>query len=288
MKTSIQHLPAIKRVELNTIKGIIVRIARPEKIILIGLYAEQSGSLDFENLSAVVQAYDLLIITRDSETRTAYDIQDRIEGNCIHCAPTTALVYSISYVNHHLLEGNFFFHELKQKGILLFDSGRAFLENGKFPNILQVKTLAEKDFKRWGEQAQSFYKSALFNWERGSERVCVFSLHQAIEQIYQAIILIYTGFKPATHNIDKLRRYTNRLSLELALVFPKDTTKEQQLFGVLSASYIDARYKEEFQVTPNDLQILIERVGRLISVGEQLYRNRLVYLDKLITSGNVF
>jgi len=57
-------------------------------------------------------------------------------------------------------------------------------------------------------------------------RISIFLLHQAVEQTYQAILLVFTGYKPCTHNLDKLRRYTNRLSIELAWYFPGTLRKK--------------------------------------------------------------
>ncbi len=70
--------------------------------------------------------------------------------------------------------------------------------------------LAGRDYERWGDQARAFYRSAEFNRNEKQWRIATFLLHQAAELIYQAVLLAFTGYKPTTHNLDKLRRYTNR------------------------------------------------------------------------------
>jgi len=105
-------------------------------------------------------------------------------------------------------------------------------------------------------------------------------LHQAAEQIYQAILLAFMGYKPTTHNLDKLRRYTNRFSVELACLFPRDSDEEDRLFRLLLSGYVDARYKEDFVVTEDDARLLTGRVGQLLEIAERVCGNRLLSLSK--------
>ena len=100
--------------------------------------------------------------------------------------------------------------------------------------------------------------------------MAAFLLHQAAEHIYQAILLAFTGYKPTTHNLDKLRRYTNRFSVELAQVFPRDNPEEDELFRRLLSGYVDARYKEEFSISEVEISQLLERIGRLIGIAEKV------------------
>jgi len=93
------------------------------------------------------------------------------------------------------------------------------------------------------------------------------------------------GYKPTTHNLDKLRRYTNRFALELALIFPRDTTEEDDLFRLLASGYVDARYKEEFIITEEEVAVLIERVRRLLEVAERVCLNYFVSLERRVARG---
>jgi HEPN domain-containing protein len=110
-------------------------------------------------------------------------------------------------------------------------------------------------------------------------------LHQAAEQCYQAILLAFMGYKPTTHNIDKLRRYTNRFSLELALLFPRDSPAEEELFRLLSAGYVDARYKEEFAISEEQVELLTERVRRLLDIAKRVCGNHFTCLRKRAAAG---
>ena len=280
MNTSLKHLSPRQQRSLQRVVAIIVRAIMPEKILLFGVHgsggsnALASGS----QLPPVLGAYDLLVVSKEGDRRSDYELQDLIESRCREAAPVTVLVHDISYVNKRLEEGQYFFYSVIREGILLYDRGRTPFVPAGLPDWEQIHRVAARDFERWGQQARAFYHSAGFNYDRLEDRAAIFLLHQAAEQIYQAILLAFTGYKPTTHNLDKLRRYTNRFSLELALVFPRDNEGEDGLFKLLLAGYVEARYKEDFSIRHEELGILLERVGRLLAIAERICGDHLLCL----------
>jgi HEPN domain-containing protein len=288
MNTSLKHLSPVQQGRLQRVISIIIRAVQPEKILLFGAYSGAGNGgwpagLSPEALPPVLGAYDLLIVSRQGDRRSDYELQDLLENRCREAAPVTVLVHDIGYVNRRLSEGQYFFYSVIREGTLLYDAGRTPFAPVEPPDWEQVRSLAGRDFERWSQQARAFYHSAGFNHSRREDRAAIFLLHQAAEQIYQAILLAFTGYKPTTHNLDKLRRYTNRFSLELALVFPRDNAREDELFRLLLAGYVDARYKEEFAITQEELGILLERVGRLLAIAERICGNHFVSLEKKIS-----
>jgi HEPN domain-containing protein len=224
----------------------------------------------------------LLVVSRQGDRRSDYELQDLLENRCREVAQVTVLVHDIAYVNRRLLEGQYFFYSAVREGIQLYDvAGGTPFVRAEVPDWSAVRSLAKRDFERWGQQARAFHRSAEFNYKDGEGRVAVFLLHQAAEQIYQAILLAFTGYKPTTHNLDKLRRYTNRFSLELAMVFPRDNQEEDGLFRLLLSGYVDARYKEDFSITQEQVGILLERVGLLLAIAERICGNHFVRLKKM-------
>lgn len=287
MNTSLQHLPAIKREQVETIIKIVRQAVNPEKIILFGIYSTSgAGARIFSesHFPAGVATYDLLVVTRQGDRRSDYELQDIIENRCRGRVPVTVLVHDIGYVNSRLAEGNYFFTMLGREAILLYDAGLIPLAGAKKPpDLLQIRVLAEKDFERWRLQARAFFRSAVFNRQHKEWRVAVFLLHQAAEHIYQAILLAFTGYKPTTHNLDKLRRYTNRFSIELTMLFPRDNEEEDRLFRLLLQGYVDARYKAEYSISEEDVGLLTGRIDLLLSIAERICRNRFISLEKMAT-----
>lgn len=287
MNTSLKHLSPRQQRSLQRVVAIIVRAIQPEKILLFGVYGSPGGNglaaaagPAAESLPPVPGAYDLLVVSKEGDRRTDYELQDLIENRCREAAPVTVLVHDISYVNRRLAEGQYFFYSVIREGILIYDTCRTPFAPVGTPDWEQVRLVAARDFERWGQQARAFYHSAWFNYDRREDRAAIFLLHQAAEQIYQAILLAFTGYKPTTHNLDKLRRYTNRLSLELALVFPRDNEREDNLFKLLLAGYVEARYKEDFSIVHEELGVLLERVGRVMTIAERICEDHIISLGK--------
>lgn len=284
MNTSLAHLPAVKREQLGIVTRIISNAIRPEKIILFGMYGSAAGGSELfadRQFTTQVGSFDLLIVTRRGDRRYDHEVQDIIENRCRMHTPVTVLIHDIDYVNSRLSEGHYFFSMMIREAILLYDAGNVPLVKGGPPDLLRIKEAAQKDFERWRRQAGAFFKSALFNIQQKEWRVAAFLLHQAAEHTYQAILLAFTGYKPCTHNLDKLRRYTNRFSIELALIFPRNNKEEDELFKLLLQGYVDARYSEEYKITEEETGLLFERVSKLIAVAERVCRNRFASLDKM-------
>jgi HEPN domain-containing protein len=283
MNTSLDHLEPAQRRELETAKRIVVQAVRPEKIILFGIFSMEAEARSFsEGLPRGIGAYDLLVVTSQGDRRSDYELQDIIENRCRDEVAVTALVHDIGYVNRRIAEGQYFFTQIRRSAILLYDAGRTPLSNAVECDLAQVRWMAEQDFDRWRRQSRAFFRSAEFNLDAGEWKIVLFMLHQAAEQIYQAILLAFTGYKPTTHNLDKLRRYTNRFSVELALLFPRNSEEEDRLFRLLLSGYVDARYKEDFVVVEGDARLLTGRVRQLLEIAERVCGNRLLSLGKQV------
>jgi HEPN domain-containing protein len=238
------------------------------------------AALFAERLPAAMRAYDLLVITREGDRRSDYELQDIIENRCRSEVPVTVLVHDIGYINQRIAEGHYFFSMIREEAIMLYDAGKTVLAAAGLPDLPRIRVTAQRDFDRWRRQAWAFFRSAEFNQQQEEWKIAAFLLHQAAEHIYQAILLAFMGYKPTTHNLDKLRRYTNRFSIELALLFPRDNEEEDRLFRLLVSGYVDARYKEDFVVSGAEIGILTERIRRLLEIAERICKNRLLNLEK--------
>jgi HEPN domain-containing protein len=287
MRISLDHLPAMRQGQLLDIAKVIARALRPEKIILFGTFAAGGFGTDDPVVGTPVfpVGYELLVVTRKGDRRYDYEVQDMIENRCRIHTPVTVLIHDISYVNEQLSAGHYFFSMLDREGILLYDAGNIPLSVGATPDLAHIKAVAERDFEQWWRRARAFFKSVQFNRQEKEWKIAVFLLHQAAESAYQAILLSFTGYKPCTHNLDKLRRYTNRFSIELATLFSRDSPEEDRLFKLLLQGYVDARYKEEYIITEEELGLLTERVSRLLSIAARICRNRFISLDRMRLAG---
>ena len=97
-----------------------------------------------------------------------------------------------------------------------------------------------------------------------------FLLHQATERTFTAVALVYTGYKPRTHNIEKLLNFNWNYSRDLGAVFIPQDNRDKHLFKLLKKAYIDARYKKSYKITEEELAALIEKVTIFQQTAERL------------------
>jgi uncharacterized protein len=282
MKTSLAHLPEYRRKEIEKAVQIIVETVAPEKVVLYGShatgewaedrYVEGHVLLDYES------DYDILVVTKTGDIRKDYEITDQIVNRCRYRVPVNVITHDIDYVNEQLRKGQYFFSDIVKEGILLYDAGSTDFEKPKELSIEERKAIAEADFHKWFTSAKEFLIDAKNAFNRDSFKNSIFHLHQATERTYNAIMLVFTGYKPKTHNLDKLRSFTKEFSKELLNVFPKDSKEEEHLFDLLQKGYIDARYKDDYNITKEELSILFERYEHMQEITERLCIEKIALL----------
>jgi len=283
VNTSLEHLPEHKQKQLREITGIIVKAVDPEKVILFGSHATgrwvehryTEGGITYEYISD----YDILVITKSGESRKDYEVQDVIENRCVYKTPVTVITHDIDFVNKMLSEGQYFFTDIEQEGILLYDAGNTPLAERKSLSPAEAKAIAQNYYEQWFYSAQAFLKIAGYCLQEGDLKEGAFNLHQAAERTYNAIILVHAGYKSKTHNLGKLKRYSKRFSEELDAIFPDNTPQEKHLFDLLKRGYIDTRYKEHYEITADELRLLIERVRKLQTIAEKLCQQKIASFD---------
>ena len=109
------------------------------------------------------------------------------------------------------------------------------------------------------------------------DSVPAFLLHQACEKLYNTILLVFYGYKPKTHNLDKLRQYTKQLSEELFSIFPFPIADnfETHLFDLLKRGYLDARYKDDYVITADEFKVLLDRVKKMKEIVQKISIERI-------------
>jgi uncharacterized protein len=274
MKTSLAHLPEYRRKEIKKALQIIVETVSPEKVVLYGShatgewaedrYVEGHILYDFES------DYDILVVTKPGDIRKDYEITDQIVNRCRYRVPVNVITHDMDYVNEQLRKGQYFFSDIIKEGILLYDAGNIEFEKPKELSVKESKAIAETDFNKWFTSANEFLIDAKNAYSRNSYKKSAFELHQATERMYNAIMLVYTGYKPKTHNLDKLRTFTKEFSKELYEIFPMNTKEEEHLFDLLQKAYIDARYKDEYTINKNEVSTLLERIQTLQQITEAI------------------
>ena len=279
MNTSLSRLPLNKQQELQRVTQLIVETVHPEKIILFGSYATGNwveekyteGHITYEYISD----YDLLVITKSGEKRKDYEIADQLKNRLRFRVPVNIITHDIEYINRKLKEGQYFFTDIVREGILLYDAGDTLFAVPKELSADERKMIVQKDFDNWFSSAEEFLVDAKNAFQRKSFKNSIFYLHQAAERIYNTVLLVFTGYKPKTHNLDKLRSLSKTFSPELYLIFPCNTKEEEYLFSLLQKGYIEARYNNDFKISETELTALIKRVDELLGITEKICKQQI-------------
>ena len=278
MKTSIGHLPTHKQAELKAITGAIVKgFSDVEMIILYGSYARGEQVEDRYKEKGTVYEYrsdyDILVIlyTNAKANDACHTVQlDRAIVSAGSETIAQAIYHGIDFVNRQLEEGGYFFTEIVEQGIELYNSGRHQLNPKRDLNFAEVKAIAQKDFDNWFSSANVFLKHFEYAFKDGNLNKAAFELHHATERYYAATQLVFTGYKPKTHDLDHLGNYVNNLDKRFVQVFPRNNKQEEDCFILLKKAYVDARYDMDYSISPEQLTYLSSRVTLLKELTEKI------------------
>lgn len=281
MKTSLEHLPEQKQQELQRALGIIREEIDLDMLILFGSYARGDWveDLDPETLQYRYQSdFDLLVVTetsRQAERIEQNNALSRRLAKTIHRTPVSLIAEDIQFINRRLIKSQYFYIDIIREGILLYDSGKFELAQPREITIKERKKLAEEDFKYWFTSSNEFlidYQSCV---DRDNLPKAAFELHQATERLYGAILLVFTRYKPSTHDLEKLAQRVGSIEPKFLSAFPKATEEERERFKLLRKAYVDARYKPSYMITKEQLEWLAERVILLKELTKKLCREKI-------------
>ncbi len=288
MKTTLTHLPEHKQAELKQIlAALIPRYGEIEMIVLFGSYARGNYVEDkYEDKGITYEYksdYDLLIITTKNTQADSDSFMASVGGKLDELnlpTPVNPIFHGIDFVNAELRDGSYFFDEIKRDGVLLFTTSRYQLDDKQPKSQTEQQTKAQKYFYGWFDSANDFY----FQFENAIKhdklKVAAFELHQATERYYGTIQLVFTGYKPKTHDIEVLGRLAKALDMEFGKVFPRATVEERRRFTLLRKAYIEARYNMDYNISKADLEYLSERVQLLKKLTEQICKEKIASFVK--------
>jgi len=270
------RLPENKKQQIIQITSIIKEVVSPEKIILFGSYATGNWVEDeyFENgiRYSYISDYDFLVVTNGTEEKE-HILNDKIinKARSVTNIAVNCIIHDIDYINEGLSFGQYFFSDIVREGIVLHDTGNVQFTTPKELTPAEQKEKAQNYFDIWFNRGSGFLKGVNFYADQGELKIAAFTLHQATECFYNTILLVFTGYKPKTHSLEKLRQYAKPYSKELAAIFPERTEDKQEshLFDLLKRGYIDARYKNDYFITATELSALIAKVQSMKSVIEE-------------------
>lgn len=292
MKNSIVYLPNNKQEDLYRIVGLIRRyLPQAEMVILFGSYARDKY-VDFdERVEFGVPMfyrsdYDILVITSKATNLTVdkalMTVKRKYDSSKDRFPPIQFIHDNIKKVNSDLSEGRYFYTEIKRDGVMLYDSGKFKLERRRKLRFDEIKQQAEEYFEDKFGRSTGFLAGVDFYCNREDYQTASFLLHQACENAYVTIRLVFTLKSSKLHDLEELSGIVSRHSDELLKVFPRHTEKEKRLFELIKAAYIEGRYNPKFVVTQEDIDALIPKVELLREITQRICKERIDFYGEQI------
>jgi len=289
LKNPLQHLPQQKQDELTRLTEVISEYKEVEMLILFGSYARGNWVEDKYVEKGILYEYrsdfDLLVVLKHEDMSRKFRIEKKVGEELVQTGKVSTTVsmifHGIKQLNQSLQMGNYFFRDIKEEGIVLYDSGKHKLTPPKKLTPKQYQQKAQDYYNQWFEAANGFYKTFNFNLIENDCQLAAFQLHQSVERYYTAILLVFTDYRPKTHNLETLEVKILMCSKRFA-VFPKTTEEEKRLFELLNKAYIDARYKmDEYNITKEDLEYLSARVQELKKLTEEICKEQIKQIGEM-------
>jgi predicted nucleotidyltransferase/HEPN domain-containing protein len=276
MNTSLAHLPEAKQARLAAMAAAIREAAPAELVLLFGSHARGNWVEDPE--TGYMSDFDLLVVVESPAVAEKDELWSEVERRIRPLAaptPVTLVVHDIKFLNREIRRGQYFFSEIVAEGVLLHTSKRFDLARPKASTPEERKALAQEYFDHWFTSAGRFFVTFEHHLAHGWNPEAAFELHQATERYYAAALLVFTGYKPVSHDIETLGEQVGALHPDLHEPIPKTLPEDERLFKLLKKAYIEARYSRSYRVTAEELAILGERVRGLAGRIERACREKI-------------
>ena len=216
--------------------------------------------------------YDFLILTKKAKQGSGYQatrlksaISNRLSdfSRPYKSHTPTIVIESLARMNEELEKGQYFFSDIKREGVLLYDSGEFELAEPRKLDREEVKEISQDYYEQWFDKGFEFLIDSNNAFARKSNNNSAFYLHQAAESLFNCYLLVTTGYKPKTHDLEELLGLCASQNHAFLAIFPLANTAQEESFELLKNAYVDARYSKHYKITQQQLQYLLTRVEKL-------------------------
>ncbi|MFC1676699.1 HEPN domain-containing protein [Planctomycetota bacterium] len=282
MKKSLAHLPEHKQDELKLIVEKIRDRVEPQMLILFGSYARDEWVEDTYVEDGVTYEYksdyDILVVVKSVKIANSSDLWRKVKKS-IRDFPirtwTNIIVHTIEYVNTHLEKGHYFFTDIKKEGCMLYDDGNFELAREKEHLPADRKHTAQEHYEHWIQNATSSYRMYEQAIKIDELKKAAFELHQTAEALYSTIELVFSNYKPKSHNLEDWLHRAGGHNPAFITIFPQTTDDQKECFDLLNRAYIDARYKKRYKITKEQLEYLAHRIKKLHEITEKICKDKI-------------
>ena len=222
--------------------------------------------------------YDICVVTRFAYTARDTALWDKLKAEFAKMDLSTIvriIPREVDFVNYKLRQGQYFFTEICEQGISLYDSDEVQLSDRKELDPVETKKQAQETLDEVFHKAKYFYRQFEYAMNDSEYKHAAFNLHQAVEFASKTVLLIFGGECPQEHHLDILGDLAADYCPELKGLLPKETEEERELFELLDYAYIGARYDRHYKITKEQLEQLAPCVKKLHEVTERVCKEKI-------------
>jgi predicted nucleotidyltransferase/HEPN domain-containing protein len=290
MKTSLDHLPAAKQLELEHVRNVLMRefeaaIAggtqdwrRNGKILKLILFGSFSRTdwVD-EPLNGYQSDWDLLIVVNHEKLTDIADYwfvaEDKLLRDPEVGRPVNIIVHTTVEVNRALAKGRYFWVDIIRDGVLLYELPGYPLAPPRPATAADAYETAKVYFDEWLPAIDRALRTFELQVEEGGDdpkwrKEAAFTLHQAAERSYACFLLVRTFYFPRSHNLKFLRSLAEDKDRRLVEAWPRESKLDRRRFELLKRAYVEARYSDAYKITADDLLAIGSAVRTLRTIVE--------------------
>lgn len=285
MKSDLDHLPERQQQELERVRSTLLtefeaartrgaggtsewrKVGRVLKIVLFGSYARNDWVDAPEN--GYVSDFDILVVVTHQRLTDIADYWWAAEDAILHDPSigrmVNLIVHDLADVNASLKRGEYFWADLYRDGIVLYELPGHPLTTPQPTSPTDAYTKATAYFENKSADIGDWMRLAELSLAQGSEEVrwrrkAAFNLHRAVEAAYACMLLVHTFYFPRSHNIKFLRSLAEAVDQRLVEAWPRTDRMDRRRFELLKRAYVEARYSDHYDVSPEDLRWLFASV----------------------------
>jgi|GEM_PF-316942 len=218
----------------------------------------------------------LLILLKDHCGTLSNDLSSMVAKIFEDATAYHYRIFGYDYAKQQLHENNLFFVYGCQWEHCIYKDATAEVDVF-FEYHIQPKTLniVKARFDTEHLKMAAFMDGAGFFVEQGHLAQAVFMLHQCMELWYRYAALFIMGKERKSHRIKDLQTYIMGFAPQLGRLFNTEIEEEQLLLQLLDASYIGARYSDNYSVNLTYLNALQDKAQELERLVTLLFQQQL-------------
>jgi len=113
-------------------------------------------------------------------------------------------------------------------------------------------------------KVEHFLNGVEYCLQNSQSEMAAFMLHQACEQTYRLMLLIFRGREYKSHDLKGLKNHLNHYIIGLTGIFDPSNKKENLLLDILQEAYIKARYDHTYYMEKHLVIFFQEKTKLLI------------------------